>query len=104
MTVVLWLVPICAFLIVGSMYLGGAPIRIEGGGGLRQTLGLLLSFAAFMAAAILLRNLLDGGMHMFFAVLLSTIGALLLLPVVCRLGFRVVGVRIVKVEEGSAAH
>lgn len=104
MTVVLWLVPICGFLLVGSMYLGGAPIRIEGGGGVRQTLGLILSFAAFLAVAVLLRSLLAGGMHMFFAVLISTVAALLLLPLVCRLGFRVVGVRIVKVEEGGGAH
>ena len=104
MNVVLWLVPICGFLLVGSMYLGGAPIRFRGGGGVRQTLGLLLSFAAFLTVAVLLRGLLDGVMHTFFAVLLSTIAALLLLPVVCRVGFRVMGVRIERVEEGARAH
>lgn len=104
MSVVLWLVPICAFLLLGSMYLGGAPIRIEGGGGLRQTGGLLVSFAAFLAVAVLLRDLLAGGMHMFFAVLLSTLAAVALLPVVCRIGLRIFGVRIERIQEGGGAH
>lgn len=104
MIVVLWLVPICAFLLVGSMYLGGGPIRIVGGGGVRQTGGLLVSFALFLGVAILLRGLLAGGMHMFFAVLLSTVAALMLLPVVCRLGFLVFGVRLERVEGGGGAH
>lgn len=104
MNLVLWLVPICAFLLVGSMYLGGAPIRIVGGGGVRQTGGLLLSFGAFLAVAVLLRDLLAGGMHLFFAVLLSTLAALALLPVVCWLGFRLFGVRLERVEDGGGAH
>lgn len=104
MSVVLWLVPVCAFLLVGSMYLGGAPIRIVGGGGIRQTGGLLLSFALFLAVAVLLRGLLAGGMHVFFAVVLSTLAALALLPVVCRIGFWPFGVRLERVEDDGAVH
>jgi hypothetical protein len=104
MSVVLWLVPICAFLLVGSMYLGGGPVRIVGGGGVRQTGGLLVSLAVFLAVAVLLRNLLAGGIHMFFAVLLSTIVALLLLPVLCRLGFLVFGVRLERIRDGGGSH
>lgn len=104
MTVVLWLVPICAFLIAAPMYYGGMPIRFEGGGGVRQSGGLLLSFAAYLAAAVLLRGLLEGAMPLFFAVLLSTIAALLLVPAISRVAFRIFGVRIVPSEEGEAAH
>lgn len=104
MTVVLWLVPICAFLIAGPMYYGGMPIRIEGGGGVRQTGGLLVSFAAYLAAAVLLRGLLSGVVPLFFAVVLSTIAALLLVPAISRVAFRVFGVKIVPAEQGEAAH
>lgn len=107
MSVVHWLVPICAFLVAAPMYYGGMAIRIEGGGGVRQTGGLLVSFAAFLAVAILLRGLLEGMMATFFAVVVSTTAALLLVPLISRLGFRVFGVRIVRVpagEEEAHAH
>lgn len=104
MTVVLWLVPISAFLIAAPMYYGGFPIRIEGGGGIRQSGGLLLSFAVYLAAAVLLRGALEGIMATFFAVVISTIVALLLVPLVSRLAFRVFGVRIVRAEEAGPAH
>lgn len=103
MTVVLWLVPVCAFLIAAPMYYGGMAIRFEGGGGVRQSGGLLLSFAAYLAAAVLLRGLLEGATGTFFAVVISTIVALLLVPPVSHLAFRVFGIRIVRAE-GGAGH
>lgn len=104
MSVVLWLVPICAFLIAAPMYYGGFPIRFEGGGGIRQSGGLLVSFAVYLAAAVLLRGALEGMMSTFFAVVISTIVALLLVPLISRLVFRVFGVRIVGAEEAGPAH
>lgn len=104
MSVVLWLVPICAFLMAAPMYYGGFPIRFEGGGGIRQSGGLLLSFAVYLAAAVLLRGALEGMMSTFFAVVISTIVALLLVPLISRLVFRVFGVRIVGTEEAGPAH
>ena len=100
MNVVHWLVPICAFLVAAPMYYGGMAIRIEGGGGVRQTGGLLVSFALYLAAALLLQGLLEGMMAAFFAVLVSTIVALLLVPLVSRVGFRVFGVKIARVPPG----
>lgn len=102
MSVVFWLVPICAFLVAGPMYYGGMEIRIEGGGGVRQTGGLLVSFAGYLAAAVLLRGLLEGAMTTFFAVVVSTIVALLLVPLISRAGFRVFGVKVVRTEPGGA--
>lgn len=104
MTVVLWLVPICAYLVAAPIYYGGMPVRVEGGGGVRQTGGLLVSFAAYLAAAVLLRGLLGGMVPRFLAVVLSTIAALLLLPGISRLGFLVFGVKLVRGEQGEGAH
>lgn len=102
MNVVHWLVPICAFLVAAPMYYGGMAIRIEGGGGVRQTGGLMVSFAAYLAAAILLQGLLEGVMSAFFAVLISTIVALLLVPLISRVGFRVFGVKVERAPAGDA--
>lgn len=104
MTVVLWLVPICAFLVAAPMYYGGMEIRFVGGGGLRQSLGLTVSFAAYLAAAVLLRGLLSGAMPTFFAVVLSTLVALLLVPPISHLAFRVFGVRIERAGEAAGGH
>lgn len=102
MNVVHWLVPICAFLVAAPMYYGGMPVRIEGGGGWRQSGGLVVSFAAYLAAAVLLRGLLEGMMSPFFAVVVSTIVALLLVPVISRLGFIVFGVKVARAEPEGA--
>jgi hypothetical protein len=104
MTVVVWLVPVCAFLVAAPMYYGGFPIRFEGGGGVRQSGGLLLSFAAYLTLAVMLRGVLDGMMATFFAVVISTIVSLLLVPLLSRLAFRVFGVRIVQMEDAGPAH
>lgn len=104
MSVVLWLVPISAFLIASPMYYGGMAIRFEGGGGIRQTGGLLLSFAVYVAAAVLLRGVLEGVVPLFFAVVLSTIAALLLVPLLSRLSFRAFGVKIVRTREAGPVH
>ena len=45
---VAWLVPISVFWSLAALYVGGAAINIEGGGGGRQTLGLLLLFASYL--------------------------------------------------------
>lgn len=104
MIVVLWLVPICAFLVAAPMYYGGMAIRFEGGGGVRQSGGLALSFAAYLAVAVVLRGLLEAAMPVFFAVVLSTIAALLLVPALSNLAFRLFGVRIVRTESAGPTH
>ena len=102
MNVVHWLVPISAFLVAAPMYYGGMAIRIEGGGGVRQTGGLLVSFAVYLAGAVLLQGFLEGVMAAFFAVVVSTVVALLLVPLISRLGFLVFGVKIVRAPAGEA--
>jgi hypothetical protein len=74
-----WLAAFCLFWVVASLYLGGLDVELEGGGGFRQFLGLLV-------------------MNLLF---LGVWRALVLLPVLARAGFGVFGV---KVRRGGAAH
>jgi len=96
-----WLAPIAAFWTLAAMYLGGAPIRIEGGGGVRQLGGLAASFALYLVVFALLRPLLAGVTGPVLAVALATVGTSLLLPWECRLGFILFGVKIRKAGPGT---
>lgn len=100
-----WLAPLAVFWMVGAMYLGGAPITFEGGGGVRQMGGLVVSFILYMAAWAGLRALLAGPVGEILAIVLATIAVTVALPLVCRVGFRVLGVRIRSASSGhGGAH
>ena len=92
-----WLVPIALFWILSALYLGG-DVSIQGGGGVRQISGLLLHFAAFLAVWAVARMLLVGVVGEIFSVVLAMILAVTLLPLLARLTFRAVGVRITSAE------
>jgi hypothetical protein len=79
-----WLAAFCLFWVVASLYLGGLDVELEGGGGFRQFLGLLVMNLLFLGV--------------WRALVLLTV---LLLPVLARAGFGVFGV---KVRRGGAAH
>lgn len=102
--IVEWLVPVAVFWMVGGMYLGGAPITIEGGGGVRQIGGLLVSLVLFLAAWAGLRALLAGFTGAILSIVFATLVATVVLPLICRLGFLVLGVKIrgAKAGHGSA--
>ncbi|HSR41019.1 MAG TPA: hypothetical protein VLL48_02575 [Longimicrobiales bacterium] len=89
-----WLVPVATFWTLAAMYLGGAPIRIEGGGGVRQIGGLLVSFALFLGVFATVRALVSGALGVPVTVVAAVVAASLLLPLLCRVGFRLLGVRI----------
>lgn len=90
-----WLVPISLFWVMAALYLGGMNIRIEGGGGLKQLLGLFVTFALFLVVYGLLRMALGGPLGAVLGgVVLPALLSVLLLPLTARLGFRVAGVRI----------
>jgi hypothetical protein len=91
---VTWLIPISLFWILDAMYLGGAEIDIEGGGGGRQLSGLLLHFVAFLGVYAVARMLLVGLAGAELAIVFAMIIATALLPILARLSFRVAGVRI----------
>lgn len=96
MVVVQWALVISLFWMISALFLGGAPIRIEGGGGVRQSTGLLVSFAAFLALWYGLKALLAGATSPVAAFLLATGISGLLVPPLSVGVFRVLGVRIRK--------
>ena len=53
-----WLVPICLFWTLAALYLGGWPVEIVGGGGVRQVIGLVNTFLLFIIVFAGLRAVL----------------------------------------------
>ena len=98
---IVWLAAMALFPILAALYLGGAAINIEGGGGGRQIAGLLLHYAAFMGAYAVLRLVLQAFAGPVLSVAFGMVGAAILLPLLARLTFRVVGVRITSAEAVS---
>ena len=93
-----WLVPICLFWTLAAVYLGGFPVDIVGGGGVRQTLGLVNTFVLFVVIWAILRAVFGGLGGMLWGVVLPTALASLALPVIAWSGYMVVGVRLQKGE------
>lgn len=105
-----WLLPVALYWPLAAMYVGGAPVRIEGGGGLQQILGVLLAFVLSVLLWRLSRSFLDGLTVNFVAILVSTVATAALIPLLCKLSLRLFGVRVVPAEgdhghaPGSGAH
>jgi hypothetical protein len=95
-TVVEWLAPIALFWTCAALYLGGFRIEIRGGGGVRQLIGLLDTFVLYMAVWFVVRLALRGLLGPIGAVVAGCLIAIVLLPVLSRIGFMVMGVRITK--------
>ena len=90
--VVEWLAPICLFWILSSLILGGGDLEIRGGTA-AQLLGLVVTFAIYLAVWALVR-MVARGTGVVASVFIATAVAALLLPVLARVGFRVTGVRL----------
>lgn len=91
-----WLVPISIFWTFAAVYLGGSPLRFEGGGGAMQTIGLLLHFVAYLVVYAVLRIVLMGvAGPIFGGIVFPALVASILIPILGKLVFRLVGVRIV---------
>lgn len=99
-----WLIAINLFWLVTAIYLGGLNVEIEGGSGLRQTLGLIDSFVLFLLVWWLLRQALGAIGPVMGAVLLPSALSVLLLPLIVRIGFRLLGVRIRRGSGAAPAH
>ena len=94
-----WLAAFCLFWMTASIYLGGLDVELEGGSGLRQFLGLMGMLVLFMAVWRLLAVLIGplGGVP---GVVLPFGLTVLALPLLARVSFRLVGVKVIR----SAAH
>lgn len=90
-----WLVPLSAFWLVTALFLGGSPAEIEGGGGVRQLLGLLATLGIYLAVWFGVRTGLGAAFPVGLAVPLATVIAAALIPLLCRLAYRVVGLKVV---------
>ncbi len=92
-----WLAPISIYWTLAAIYFGGAPIHIEGGGGVQTILGLLVHFAVYLAIFAILRSVLLAPLgEIFGGVIFPLIVTSALLTVTGRLVFRLVGIRIAK--------
>lgn len=89
-----WLVPVSLFWTLTALYLGGFRLDIQDGPGYRNLGGLLLSFALFLGAWWGLRAGLSAALPATAALVVATLIVILLLPVVTRVGFRALGLRI----------
>jgi len=97
-----WLIPIALFWTLAALYLGGAAIHIEGGAGARQLGGLLLNFVAYLGVYALLRAVLIGPVGAIVGgIVVPIVVTSSLLPLLAKLAFRVVGVRITPAEGGA---
>jgi hypothetical protein len=90
-----WLVPLSAFWLIAALFLGGSPAEIEGGGGFRQVLGLLASLVIYLAVWFGVRTGLGAALPVGLAVPVATVIAAALIPLWCRLAYRVVGLKVV---------
>lgn len=101
-----WLVPLGAFWIIASLFLGGSPAEIQGGGGFRQVLGLLASLGLYLLVWFGLRAGLRAALPAPLALVLATVVAAALVPIWCRIAFRIVGLRVVgpTFATGHAGH
>jgi len=92
--VVAWLVPVALFWTLSALWLGGAALRIEGGRGIQQLLGLLLTFGLYLAIWAVARGMLHGLLGGVASVAIAVVLATVLIPVLAWIGFRIAGVRI----------
>lgn len=97
-----WLVPIGLFWVIASVQFGGL-IDAENGSGVRQFLGLILTFAVYLVICRVL-HMAFGGLPFLLRMGLSTGLPLLALGWISRASFRLVGVRIVSARFGAGAH
>lgn len=93
-----WLSAIALFPILAATYLGGAAIHIEGGGAGRQMAGLMLNYGVFIGVFAGLRLAVASLTGPVLSVALALLGAAILLPLLARLAFRAVGVRITSAD------
>lgn len=98
-----WLIPISVFWVMAAVFFGGL-YDAEGGSGGRQFLGLLLTFALYMAIFAVLRLALGGLWGPLGRLILPLALPTMLLGRLGQVAFRLVGVRIVRAPFSAEAH
>ena len=94
-----WLVPIAVFWSLAALYVGGAAINIEGGGGGRQTSGLLLLFASYLGVYTVAGMALTGiAGTAFGGIVFPVLIASISIPLLTRVTFKLVGVSVSRAD------
>ena len=96
-----WLVPISMFWLMAAVFFGGL-YDVENGSGGRQALGLLLTFAAYLAIFAGLRLALGGLMGPLGRLILPTAIPTMLLGRLGKIVFKLVGLRLTRVVFGAS--
>lgn len=94
MVIVEWAVAISLYWLVSALFLGGAPIRMENTGGVREVGGLLVGFVAYLAAWRVLVTALGGALSPFVAFVVGSLLSAALIPIVNVLSLRLFGTRV----------
>ena len=96
---VAWLVTISVFWSLAALYVGGAAINIEGGGGGRQTSGLFLLFAAYLGVYTVAGMALTGiAGTAFGGIVFPVLIASISIPLLTRVTFKLVGVSVSRAD------
>ena len=94
-----WLVPIAVLWSLAALYVGGAAINIEGGGGGRQTSGLLLLFASYLGVYTVAGMALTGiAGAAFGGIVFPVLIASISIPLLTRVTFKLVGVSVSRAD------
>lgn len=94
MGVVEWTVALSLFWMVSALFLGGAPMRVEGDRPLRSVAGIVLSFALYLAVWRVLAGIGVGLAPDLLGLALATLVSVPLIPVLNVLSLRIFGIRI----------
>jgi len=98
MSWLVWVLPIGLFWPVAAIYLGGMR-ELQGGGPVRQLIGLLVSLVAFLLLWWVLGRLLSPVGPVLGRVVIPTLLSVIALPALVMVGYRLVGVRVVHAAE-----
>jgi hypothetical protein len=94
-----WLIPVSLFWILAAVFLGALPVNLVGGSGLQQILGLLLLYVLYLAVWGVLHRLLGDGVPV--RVIVPTVVATLLFPLLAKVAFAIVRVRMERAKAAS---
>ncbi len=89
-----WLVPSSLFWPIAAIILGGSPLEFRGGGMVRHSIGLLITYGLFLVIWWVARAALRGPLGATAAMLAATAITSVLLPLTSRVAYRLIGVRI----------
>ena len=96
------LLPAMLFWNLIALYLGGWPVDLRGGNGVRQILGLLLTFVLWVVVWELLHRVFVGFGPILGGIVITSFIAVALMPAVAWVGFKMVGVSVVR--QSAHAH